>query len=183
MKRNLLPLSILLPVLCAVSAAAQIVPVRFAAPVNPIAGLPKLLPSPMTGPLVGMGISLPSLMPALTPAISLPSAAPIPAYLPSVRMPSRDGLTPATPADSSRDGVVNPLRRIAPGVVIRFSESVVPAKPGAAKQDATKESLDQAFDGEGNPTKPTVELPRRKPVSSGRHISLPVWDLERELVI
>ena len=175
MKHSFLTLTILLPVLAAATASAQMASIRFAAPVNPIAGLPKLFPSPMTGPLVGTGITLPSLVPALTPSLSLAAAAPL---LP-LRMPTRGGQIPVQP---SRDNVVNPLRSVMPGVVIRFDQSVS-SKPGAAKPDASKERLDGAFDGEGLPSKPVVNLPGRKPVSSGRHISLPEWDLERELGI
>jgi hypothetical protein len=186
MKRFLRPLTILLPLIAVATAGAQIVPVRFVAPVNPIAGLPRLLPSPMTGPLVGLGITLPSLVPALTPAMSLPSA-PTPAFILPVSLPSRQGVIPATPASSSRGDVVNPLRRVMPGVVIRFSAAATNAaanapKPGAAQSDPSKEKFDQAFDGEDAP-KPAVQLPGRKPVTSGRHISLPEWDLERELGI
>jgi hypothetical protein len=186
MKRSILPLSILLPVLCAATAAAQFAPVRFVAPVNPVAGLPRLLPSPLTGPLVGNSISLPNLVPSLTPSLSLAAIAAAPAYLPAARMPSREGQLPAAPA--KRDEVVNPLRRVQPGVVIRFSGAVASSKssaaaqPDDAKPELSKENLDQAFDGEGRP-KPVVDGSRRKPVTSGRHISLPEWDLEKELGI
>jgi hypothetical protein len=176
MKHSILTLTILLPVLAAATASAQMASIRFAAPVNPIAGLPKLFPSPMTGPLVGSGITLPSLVPALTPSLSLAAAAPL---LP-LRMPTRGGQIPVQP---SRDNVVNPLRRVMPGVVIRFTGPASSTNPGAAKPDASKERLDGAFDGEGLPSKPIVNMPGRKPVSSGRHISLPEWDLERELGI
>jgi hypothetical protein len=135
----------------------------------------------MTGPLVGTGITLPNLVPSLTPSMSL-AAAPIPAFLLPVRMPAREGQVPASPAQPSRDGVVNPLRRVMPGVVVRFSGAA--SKPAAGLDlNASKERLDETFDGEGTPSRPAVELPRRKPVASGRHISLPEWDLERELGI
>jgi hypothetical protein len=167
-------------VLCAAAASAQVTSIRFAAPVNPIAGLPKLLPSPLTGPLVGTPITLPNLVPALTPAVSL-AAAPAATIIMPMSLPTREGQVPASPARPSRDGVVNPLRRVMPGVVIRFNEA--PSKPGAAKPDAIKDKLDETFDGSGAPSKPAVGLPGRGPVSSGRHISLPEWDLERELGI
>jgi hypothetical protein len=184
MKR--ITLTFALPILAVAISAAQVTPIRFAAPVNPIAGLPRLLPSPMTGPLVGTGITLPNLVPALTPSLTLASAAPIASYILPVSMPARDGQIPATPAQSSRDGVVNPLRRVMPGVVIRFNDpSGAAAKPASALPDSSspKKKLDEEFDGEGAPSKPAVQLPRRKPVTSGRHISLPEWDLERELGI
>ncbi|HEX4048204.1 MAG TPA: hypothetical protein VH309_10240 [Elusimicrobiota bacterium] len=178
MKRSILPLALALPLFAAATASAQLASIRFVAPVNPVAGLPRLLPSPMTGPLAGSGITLPNLVPALTPSLSLAAAAaPASAYLPSPSLPAREGRIPASPAQPSRDGVVNPLRRVMPGVVIRFGQTA-PAKGGAVQPDRSKENLDQAFDGEGAPSKPVVE---RQPVSSGRHISLPEWDLEREL--
>ena len=178
MKLSITPLTLLAAGLCAGTASAQIAPIRFSAPVSPIAGLPKLLPSPMTGPLVGTGISLPNLVPALTPSLSLAAAA-APALVP-VSMPAHEGLVPAVPASPARDGVVNPLQRVMPGVVIRFGAAQTQPQTGAAKGDAAKEKLDETFDGEGSP-KPVVG--GRQPVTSGRHISLPEWDLERELGI
>ena len=178
MKRSLLPLTILLPILAAATSSAQMAMIRFAAPVNPIAGLPKLLPSPMTGPLAGTGITLPSLVPALTPSMSLTAYAPVPALFLPMSLPSREGRIPATPAQPSRGGAGNPLHRMMPDVFIRFGEQAAPSKPGASK-----EKLDEAFDGESDPSKPAVELPRRRPVSPGRRIGLPEWELERELGI
>ena len=179
MKLSLTPLT-LVAALCAATASAQVTPVRFAAPVNPIAGLPKLLPSPMTGPLAGTGISLPSLVPALTPSVVLAAVAPSP--VPSLSLPAaHEELIPAI--QPVRDpGVSNPLQRVQPGVVVRFNAPANgSANEGAASlPDAPKEKLDETFDGSGAPSKPVV-LPRRKPVSSGRHVSLPEWDLEREL--
>jgi hypothetical protein len=156
-------------------------PIRFSAPISPIAGLPKLLPSPLTGPLVGTGISLPTPLPTLAPSVILaPSfaAAAVPAAvaLPAA-LPSRGGQLPV-----SRDGVVNPLTRVMPGVAIRFSGAEAPSKPAASLPDLPKEKLDETFDGGNRPSKPSV-VPGRKPVTSGRHISLPEWDLERELGI
>lgn len=178
MKLSITPFTTLLvTALCAGTASAQLTTIRFAAPVNPIAGLPKLLPSPMTGPLVGTGISLPSLVPALTPSMSLAAVAP--ALMP-VRMPSPQGLIPAIPAQRAGGDIVNPLRRVMPGVVIRFN---APVNGAVSKPDAAKEKLDETFDGEDAPSKPIVNFPGRRPVSSGRHISLPEWDLERELGI
>jgi hypothetical protein len=180
MKRFALPLTLLLPVLAAATSAAQIAPLRFIAPVNPVAGLPKLLPSPLTGPLVGSGINLPSLVPALTPSLRLTPAAPQIGVILPVRMPSRDGQFPTLPTTPSRDGVNNPIRRVIPGVVIRFNGA--PAQPGAATPEVSKEKLDHAFDGD-LPSKPVVGQMRRQPITSGRHITLPEWDLERELGI
>lgn len=171
MKTSTLTLAAALPLLCAALASAQIAPVRLSAPVNPVAGLPKLLPSPMTGPLAGMGISLPTVVPSLAPAPALlaaaaPAPAPLPAALPSRRVP-------VLPVAPSRDTVINPLRRIMPGVTVRFGEQK-PAEKTAP--DAGKDRLDELFDGDG-------EIPglNRGPVGHERRISLPEDDLMREL--
>ena len=181
MKLSITPLT-LVAALCAATASAQVAPIRFAAPVNPIAGLPKLLPSPMTGPLVGTGISLPNLVPSLTPSVTLAAVAPAPA--PSVSLPgAHQELIPAIPAQRAGGDVVNPLQRVMPGVVVRFNAPANGSTNGAASvPDAPKEKLDETFDGSGA-SKPVVKLPARKPVTSGRHVSLPEWDLERELGI
>ncbi|HXT00149.1 MAG TPA: hypothetical protein VN915_05705 [Elusimicrobiota bacterium] len=180
MKLSLTPLTFV-AALCAATASAQVTPIRFAAPVNPIAGLPKLLPSPMTGPLVGTGISLPNLVPALTPSVTLAALAP--AAPAPVGLPAHQELIPAV--QPARDpGVVNPLQRVMPGVVVRFAAPANGSANGAPSvPDAPKEKLDETFDGTGAPSKPAVNLPVRRPVSSGRHVSLPEWDLERELGI
>lgn len=184
MKLSLTPLT-LVAALCAATASAQVTPVRFAAPVNPIAGLPKLLPSPISGPLAGTGISLPSLVPALTPSVVLAAAAPAPIPAASVNLPVvHEELIPAI--QPARDpNVGNPLQRVMPGVVVRFNAPANGSTNGAPSvpADAPKEKLDETFDGSGAPSKPAVNLPARKPVTSGRHVSLPEWDLERELGI
>jgi hypothetical protein len=192
MKRSTLTLTLLLPAVCAMTAAAQLTVVRFVAPVSPLAGLPKLLPSPMSGPLAGVGISLPALTPTLVPNISLtlgaaPQAA-VPAVLP-VALPARGGQVQADPSQPSRDGVVNPLQRVMPGVVIRFAGAAPATAPQGASQpesvgqDSNKQKLDETFDGDVAPAKPAVSLPRRdrKPVTSGRRIGLPEDELLREL--
>jgi hypothetical protein len=176
-----LSMTLLVAALSAGTASAQVAAVRLAAPVNPIAGLPKLLPSPLTGPLVGTGISLPSLVPALTPAVTLAAIPAAPA--PSVSLPgAHQEVLPALPARRAGGEIVNPIQRVMPGVVVRFNAPANgSAKGGAASvPDAPKEKLDETFDGT-TPSKPAVSLPGRKPVSSGRHVSLPEWDLEREL--
>jgi hypothetical protein len=183
MNSSIFPLTLLLPILAAANAAAQLTTIRFAAPVDPIAGLPKLLPSPMTGPLAGTGISLPSMQPALKPSLSLPGAVSFPAYLPAARMPAREEGRPAASTRSSRREPAGTLRRVTPGVVFRFSGQAAASKPGAAKPDAAKERLDAAFDGDDEAPKPAVDQPRRGPVSPGRSVGLPEWDLERELGI
>jgi hypothetical protein len=189
MKRSNTILTLLLPAFCAATAAAQFAPVRLLAPVNPVAGLPKVLPSPITGPLAGTGISLPTPVPSLTPSVVMaqavvPTVVPAPAapaietpmsVLPDF-LPHHGGTFPELHTGPSQV-VVTPLDEVQAGAMIRFA--------GAAAEssaDGSKKKLDETFDGEGRPSKPAVE-PRRAPVSSGRHISLPERDLERELGI
>ena len=178
MKRSTLTLAFVLPALCAAVSSAQIMAIRAIAPINPIAGLPKLLPSPLTGPLGGMGIQLPSLVPSLTPSPALLAAAAPAAVLPlnnlPVALPSRAPRLPV-PAAPSRENVINPLRQIMPGMTIRFSE-----KAPAEKTVPTvkKDELDQLFDGDDQPLKPGMN---RGPIGNERRISLPEDDLMREL--
>ncbi|MFI5362344.1 MAG: hypothetical protein ACHQ49_10275 [Elusimicrobiota bacterium] len=178
MKRFLLPLAIFLPVLCAASASAQFATIRIGAPVNPVAGLPKLFPSPLTGPLAGAGISLPGAVPALTPSLKLPAPAPFAGEIAPIILPAREGQIPSTPARRSRENVINPLQRVMPGVVIRFAGA--PAKPAAGNTDAAREALDFTFDGSGRPVRPSV---LRAPVAPSRRVTIPELDLERELGI
>ncbi|MFI5347682.1 MAG: hypothetical protein ACHQ51_15005 [Elusimicrobiota bacterium] len=161
----------------AANSSAQIMPVRFTAPVNPIMGLPKNLPSPLTGPLAGMDIHLPSLVPTLTPAPALlPAVAPQAALpvLPAA-LPSRGDKWSPAPANPSHENVINPLRRIMPGVTIRFGEKAKDEKTVPAPR---KDTLDQLFDGDGQPVKPGMN---RGPIGNERRISLPEDDLMREL--
>jgi hypothetical protein len=176
MKRSALILTLLLPALCAATAAAQVSSIRFAAPISPLAGMPTMLPSPLTGPLMGTGISLPTFLPSLTPSPILapsPAAAALPAGIAPLSLPSREGH-----AGRVRDGGVDPLRRVLPGVTIRFAAAGTPAKPVEPLPGVAKRKLDETFDGEGQPVKPAVD---REPVASGRRIGIPELDLEREL--
>jgi len=185
MKRSTLILALALPALVAANSAAQIMPVRMFAPVNPVAGLPKVLPSPVTGPLAGMNISLPSLIPALSPAPALLAAASPAAAFPTNRLPLPVSLPshrlPVLPSAPSRDSVINPVRRIMPGVVVRFaSASRKEGSDGERTQPtAKKDELDQIFDGNQG-VKPGAG---RGVIDSGRRISLPEDDLMRELGI
>jgi hypothetical protein len=160
MKRSALILALALPAFSAAISAAQIIPVRFSAPVNPVVGLPTLRPSPLASPLVGARIELPSLLPSLTPSPALLAAA-APAVL---------------PASPSRENASNPLRRIMPGMIVGLSEQTESPK---ASPEADKDRLGQVFDGDGRPVKPGAN----GPIGSERRISLPEDDLMRELGI
>jgi hypothetical protein len=175
MKRSTLILASVLPLVCAAISAAQIAPLRLSVPVNPVAGLPKLLPSPLGAPLAGTRIELPGLVPSLTPSPALLAAAAPAAILP-VSLPTRRAPM-ALPTLPSHENVINPLRTIMPGVTIRFGEK---AKGEKAAPDAVRDNLDQLFDGDGQSTKPGVD---RGPIGNERRISLPEDDLMRELGI
>lgn len=175
MKRSTLILAVTIQALAASASFSQVMPIRAIAPINPIAGLPKLLPSPMSGPLTGMGISLPTVLPTLAPSPALLAAAapaPSPVSFPAI-LPSRAPSLPV-PANPSHENVINPLRRVLPGVAIRFAD----APKADKKPDAAKDNLDQLFDGEDAPIKPGIG---RGVVGNERRISLPEDDLMREL--
>lgn len=183
MKRSILIPASVLPLLLAAAASAQIVPVRaFAAslnpvaPMNPVAGLPMSLPSPMTGPLTGLGIEFPTpTLPLIAPA---PKLLPGPATSVPFVLPSRGVVVPMAAITEEHEIVINPVRRATPGVTLRLAEkSAVKPAPNAKKGDQTvKNGLDHLFDGSADATDSN-----REPVSSDRHISFPERDLEREL--
>lgn len=178
-----IPFSLILTALCAAAASAQVVGIH--APANPVMGLPKLLPSPLSGPLAGVGISLPA--PMAMPAVSLaaaPAAAPAPvaaivAVLPApAALPMRAPALPAVTVNAARENRANPFRAVLPDGVARFD----PAAKSDKGAGSDEERLNQIFDGEDQPAeRPTVELPRRAPVTPSRRHSLPEWDLENEL--
>lgn len=174
-----LPFSLILTALCAAVASAQVVGIH--APANPVMGLPKLLPSPLSGPLSGMGISLPAPMAlpavgfAAAPAAALVATVPAP-VAPAVRLAPM----PAVTLVASRENRANPFRALLPDGVARF-DGAAPAKAGDDAR-TEEERLNRIFDGEDQPAeRPTVELPRRAPVTPSRRHSLPEWDLENEL--
>jgi hypothetical protein len=168
----------------AATSSAQIIPVRMtAAPVNPVMGLPKSLPSPLTGPLAGMEIHLPGLVPTLTPSPALIAAvAPkaLPAYELPVALPSRGNKWSPAPASPSHENVINPLRRVQPGITVRFGEAVKDSSKGEKTVPAPrKDELDQLFDNDGQgPVKSGIN---RGPIGNERRISLPEDDLMREM--
>ncbi len=179
MKRFPIVIAVALPAFLAAASFAQIVPVRVSVPVNPVAGLPKLLPSPLSGPLTGMGISLPSPVPTLAPSPALLSAAVAPAPIPARSLPAvlptrAPGLP--VPANPSHENVNNPLRKIMPGVVVRFADNA--PKGEKAAPGGKNEALDELFDGDGQPLKPGMN---RGAISHERRISLPEDDLMKEL--
>ena len=181
MKLSTLIAALALPIFSAAISAAQIMPVRFSAPVNPVMSLPTNLPSPLTGPLAGMDIHLPSLVPTLTPSpallIAVAPRATVPTYELPVALPARGNRWSPAPANPSHENVINPLRRIMPGVVVRFGEK---AKDEKTAPSSEKDRLDQLFDGDGQ-GQPVKSGVNRGPIGNERRISLPEDDLMREL--
>lgn len=169
MKLNKIAVLLALTSVLSTAAAAQIIRIVPGLP----SGVPVMrLPSPAQGVYSGTGVRLPS--PAMTPSINLfPSAAALaPAAVAASAQPAFVGhveeTLPAVAIKASRENVA----QIAPGVAVRFVERAGAPARTDADAERTKEKLDETFDGE------------RKPgdvVGSGRHISLPEWDLEREL--
>ncbi len=179
----------LLPLLLALNASAVVrvmpVPVR----INPLVGLPTVLPSPLTGPLAGRGVTLPA--PILTPSLvtlspmssmvqaprlfvseaaAAPAAAPVTAaaLLPRVRM------------EAGRENVSMPA--LLPESVMRFAAAADSKKAPAAAPRAA-DDLRNLFDGSRKPDAAAWEpiFPRsRAPKPSRRH-GLPEDELEREL--
>lgn len=146
----------ILTVLVATSAASASAMVRMSpipTRINPLAGLPTLLPSPLNGPLSGLGATLPA--PILTPTVAL---APMP-------------FAPDAIAGS-------PVAAALPDSVTRFSAPNESPKSDAG--DPRNDDLRSLFDGSRDPRDASWEpiLPRdRVP----RRHGLPEEELEREL--
>ncbi|NNN07227.1 MAG: hypothetical protein HKL90_15140 [Elusimicrobia bacterium] len=164
-------LHLLAVVLLPAAAAAQFSPIS--PRINPLVGLPAVLPSPAISPLSG-GIQLPTPMPALTPSLIL--AAPAVSVALSARAAAAAPL--AQPAVSARrENVSTPLSGL-PAAVIRVENrraaDKAPAVAPTPEVASDQESLDQLFDrGE-------TRIGSRA-ANSSRRIGLPEQDLEREL--
>ncbi|MBI3566274.1 MAG: hypothetical protein HY079_13845, partial [Elusimicrobia bacterium] len=156
-----LPFSLILTALCAAAASAQVVGIH--APANPVMGLPKLLPSPLSGPLMGVGISLPAPMalPAVSlaaaPAAAIPAAALVATVPTPIVAAQRLAPMPAVSVVAARENRANPFRAVLPDGVARF-DGAAPAKTGDDAR-SEEERLNRIFDGEDQPAeRPTVEL-------------------------
>jgi hypothetical protein len=173
MKTSTLLAAAALPILAAFAPAAVITPMGN----NPLAGLPTVLPSPLSGPYAGVPSVLPqpALLPTL-PVSAIPAAAPAPRLAPAapVALPS----LPSVRVTAERENAPNPLRRVLPDTTIRFA-ATVPAK-SKDSAEAEKQRQDRVFDGEKDAPLPGVS-PFHEPSVNGRHISLPEWDLEHEI--
>lgn len=172
-------LSILALALFAASASAQVFsPI---ARINPL-GLPTVLPSPTIGPIARPSLGLPA--PALTPSLVLSAPALAAAPLaPSAVAASAVAVFPNPVANIStydvnvrHENVRHPMSPVLPGLTVHLAAN--DNGPHAAPSQQDKDDLDNLFD---RGTTPSAIPAGREPVGDSRHISLPEWDLEREL--
>jgi hypothetical protein len=155
----------------ALAAAAHAQTINLPGGYNPLIGLPVILPTPVNNPLAG-SISLPA--PAMTPTVIAPGIKIDVPLLPVTLVP---GL-PAVRLVANKENVVNPLTAILPGgAKANLTAAIEPKKDEGKKAD----KLAELFDGKGRKGRvdlPADELGGTRPA---RRISLPEWDLEREI--
>ncbi len=155
------------------AASAQFSPIS--PRINPLAGLPTILPAPSISPLSG-GIQLPTPMPALTPSLRLAPALSAPAALTA---PAAAPLAvPAVAADPAAPVRLPLVRR--PAQSLRLSD-----QRGMPDRE-TEPEPEPAYPDGPQPEIPAGDQDGQSPLfdgsaAPGRHISLPEWDLEREL--
>ncbi len=170
-----------LAVLAALSAAPASAMVRMApipTRINPLIGLPTILPSPLSGPLAGHGVTLPA--PILTPNVvfAAPASAPVTEAVP---LAARQAL-PAVGMDAGRENARSPFAAVLPDSVMRLSApNDGPQQPRAAAP-ASEDDMRGLFDGTRDPRSGAWNpiLPNERLPKSRRH-GLPEDDLEREL--
>lgn len=174
----------ILPLLIALDAAAMVRVMPVPTRINPLVGMPTLLPSPLTGPFSGRGATLPS--PVLTPSLALMSPA-APSIAPRLNIsavaPIPAAAAPVLPRvqmDASRENVAMPA--LAPESALRLV-AAADAKKTPANAPRVADDLRNLFDGSRRPADAAWEpiFPRdRAPKPSRRH-GLPEDELEREL--
>jgi hypothetical protein len=184
----------LAPLLIAGSAFAQFSPIS--PRINPLAGLPTILPNPTINPVLGGGVRLPSPFPGLSPTVVLSAPAVMAAPLPRtavaaaaaapagsivIVVPQRDDKIPSFRVDGDRENVRHPLTGVLPDRTIRLlARGSSDDRRPAARADQDKDDLDGIFD-RGQNAPQIVRLPQRGPVAPSRRITTPEDDLEREL--
>lgn len=166
-------------VMSAANASAMFRVTPISPRINPLAGLPALLPSPLNGPLSGHGVTLPA--PALTPTVPLSPAVSAP-RLTLLVAPAPVAAPEALPSvgmDAGRENVRNPFTALLPDSVLRFAPAADSAKPAVKPAD---EDLRGLFDGSRDPRSGAWEpiIPRERVPQSRRH-GLPEDELESEL--
>jgi hypothetical protein len=165
------------------SAAAQVALISPISPrINPLAGLPSILPSPSIGSISRPNIGLPA--PTLTPTLilSAPAAAAAP-LAPSAAVaagaliatvPNPVQKIPANPVDGRRENVRHPLSAVLPNWTARFAgrDAANDRRP-AADARREKDELDDLFD-RGS----VIPVARREAVGDSRRIGLPEDDFQ-----
>jgi hypothetical protein len=169
--------ALLLPLFSA-RASAQVRFNPISPRINPIAGLPRSLPSPLTGPLGGRGVTLPS--PVLTPGMSLPAPMALPAALPALVAPAASRAAFSVPAAV---GAAMSAPVALPAAAALFAAADSKKASATAAAPAAPADLRNLFDGSRKPADIAWEpiLPRDRQPTPGRRHSLPEDDLEREL--
>lgn len=168
---------LVLPLLAADASAIAVYTGPISPRINPLVGLPKTLPSPITGPLAGHGVTLPA--PVLTPMPAL--LAPMALQGPAAEAPVLAAPF-AAPARAANLPAVLPEGTVfmAPAEGKKAAPALAPAPLAPAR---AADELRNLFDGSRKPADVAWEpiLPRdRQPVPARRH-GLPEDELEREL--
>ena len=176
-----------LTLILATSASAQMISILPGGRGNLYIGTPTTLPGPLSNISISPRITLPA--PLLAPSIVVTLApAPVPAQIP-VQIPA-----PALPILPVTPVVPNLPKSVIPEHMWNFAmhdnvtmpypsalraQLSAPSKDGSAKDAAaSREKLDNLFDGRKQPSEKTDDL---GPVRSDRHQSLPEHDLESEI--
>lgn len=139
------------------------------------------LPGPVTNTVIAPRISLPA--PALTPALTILPAPVVSHEIPLLPATEIVAIKPlALPAKQPAMPVVLPSAIPPAALTLQLgaaskSEKALP--PVTPEQLAQRERLDDLFDGRGADRRERAD--QRGPIRSGRHVSLPENELEREI--
>lgn len=146
-----------------------------------IVGTGVNLPGPIGSAVITPRISLPA--PVLTPALTI-LPAPVVAYeipvLPATEIVAIKPL--ALPAKQPAMPVALPSAIPPSALTLHLaaaSKAEAPVPPVTKEQLAQRERLDDLFDGRGGDRRERAD--QRGPIRSGRHVSLPENELEREI--
>ncbi len=165
----------LLPLILAASASAQvsILPggrgnlyignaINLPGPAANVVISPRIsLPAPLLSPTVALTLSpAPLAGTAVIPALPVALPVSLPSALPAMRLNAQSVAVPAA-------------------LIARFAPAGAKDEAPVKDKIAQREKLDNIFDGRRQPVKPGED--ELGPVRSGRHVSLPENDLEREI--
>ncbi len=135
------------------------------------------LPGPAAGVVINPRISLPA--PLLTPAIAV---FPAPASIPALPVSEVAAKPLALPAAHAATALALPSAIPPAALTLQLgAASTGDSAPVTKEQLAQRERLDGLFDGARLPADRRERADERGPIRSGRHVSLPENDLEREI--